>query len=78
MNIGSRSQVSRHLKLILESVSHAAAVETDFGIGKNAKWRESPCWMRGASMNSTIPEKEQWWVDFEDMMLDRKKKKHRQ
>ena len=25
-------------------------------------------------MNSTIPEKEQWWVDFEDMMLDRKKK----
>lgn len=28
----------------------------------------------GASVNSTIPEKEQWWVDFEDMMLDRKKK----
>jgi hypothetical protein len=26
-------------------------------------------------MNSTIPEKEQWWVDLEDMMLDGKKKK---
>ena len=34
----------------------------------------APPWMRRRFENSTMAEKEQWWVDFEDMMLDGKKK----
>ena len=37
-----------------------------------------PCRMRGESENWTMAEKEQWWMDWEDMLLNSQREGERE